>query len=156
MRSRRDVYVYVVVMVLALVIVGNSLTFAYTYAKVFPLIIGGALLVLATIGLVRELAKPKKSAGMATADDGRASGIGQRWYKYLLVGAWLVGFLVGIYLVGFTASTFLLLISYLKTHDTKWFPAITLATLTTGIIYVVFVVFLQVGLFEGILLGARI
>ena len=56
-------------------------------------------------------------------------------------------------LLGFMVAIPLFLLSYLKAHGTKWRLAIIFAVLTTATIYGVFILALDVNLYQGFLLG---
>jgi len=152
MKKRESIYSYIVALAFGLVIVGLSLGMEYFSAKMLPLVISSVVIILAAIGLSREILARGES-GTTTAPDETDSGegAGESWYQYALVGIWLVGLLLAIYLVGFIIAIPLFVLSYMKTHGTKWRSAITFAVLTTAIVYGVFVVALKVYLYEGLL-----
>ncbi len=152
MKKKGIIYVYIVIMVFALVILGLSVGAEYFRFKLIPLIVSGFVLILSAIGLRREILARDKSGTTATrdeTDDGKETR--ESWYRYSLIGAWVVGFLLAIYLLGFITAIPLFLLSYLKTHGAKWRIAITIAVLTTAIIYGVFILGLKVYLYEGLL-----
>ena len=152
MKKKGIIYVYIVIMVFALVVIGLSVGAEYFKFKLIPLIVSGFGLILSAIGLSREILARDKSGTTATRDETHGGKeTSESWYRYSLIGAWVVGFLLAIYLLGFITAIPLFLLSYLKTHGAKWRKAITVAVLTTVIIYGVLILGLKVHLYEGLL-----
>jgi len=152
MKKREYLYSYIAAIVLALVFMGLSLKMEYFSAKMLPLIISSVVIILAAIGLSRGILARGESGTTAVRDEAdNGEGTGESWYRYALVGAWVVGFFLAVYLLGFIIAIPLFVLSYMKTHGTKWRTAITYAILTTGIVYGVFIVALKVYLYEGLL-----
>jgi len=152
MKKREEVWAYIVVMVFALLVMAEALSMQYFSSKVLPLILSSLIFVFGGVGLTKTLLARDESGTTATQDEtGSGKEDRESWFRYSLVGAWVVGFFLAIYLVGFMVAIPLLVLSYLKTHGTKWRVAITFAVLTTAIVYGVFVFALKVYLYEGLL-----
>ena len=140
------------VMVLMLIIIGNALTMQYFSSKMLPLIISGAIFILAAIQLSRGFlarGEPK-----VTVEDKEITGGGERketWYGYSLVSAYVVGFFLVIYLLHFIVAIPLFTLVYMKTHDTSWRVAITSTIVITALIYVIFELALDLELYRGLL-----
>lgn len=151
MKKKEYLYSYAAAIVLSLVFIGLSLRMEYVTAKMIPLVISGGVIILATIGLSREiLARGKSGATAARDETSNGEETGESWYRYALICAWLVGFFLAIYLLGFIIAIPLFVLSYMKTHGMRWRVAIIFAVLTTAIAYGVFVVALKVYLYEGL------
>ena len=147
MKVKPRSYSLIVVLLVSLAIIIRSLTFTYLATKLFPVIIGGLVFVLAAIELGRELLA--KGESEMVVEPGEAKGeIG----RYLWIGAWIVGFSVAIYLVGFLIAIPVFILSYLKLDRAGWLIATGIAGVTTVFLYVVFELLLQVHLYRGLLL----
>ena len=154
MRRKEYIISYIAVIVLTLAFIGLALGMEHTEAKMLPLIIGGLVIILTAIGLSREFTvRPNTETNSAAETEEFDEAKGETWRRYAAVGAWMVGFFLMVYILGFIAAVFLFLLSYMKTHGTKWRIAITFAVLSTAIVYGLFVVLLKVNLHEGLLFG---
>ncbi len=152
MKRKDFIYSYIAVIVFSLVFMGLSLGMEYFSAKMLPLVISSVVILLAAIGLSREiLARGESGTTTASDETDNGEGAGESWHQYALVGIWLVGLFLAVYLLGFIIAIPLFVLSYMKTHGTKWRTAITFAILTTAIVYGVFVFALKVYLYEGLL-----
>ena len=151
MRMRRETYVYIGVMVLMLIIIGNALTMVYFSSKMLPLIISGAIFVLAAMQLSRELLVKERAK---VTEPEEVTGGGERretWYGYGLVGTYVVGFFLVIYLINFIVAIPLFICTYMKTHDTSWRVAAITAVVITALIYLIFELALDLALYQGLL-----
>jgi len=154
MKMGANSYTYVAVLVLALVIIALSMQLKYLSTKQLPLIIGGIIFVVAAIGLVRDIRarnKPKTAATNGKTVDETETEINESWYGYALNGAWVLGFFLGITFLGFILAIPVFLIVYLMVHGMKWYSATIFAVLTSAIVYVVFVLALDLDLYKGLL-----
>lgn len=142
-------YFYIVIMVLTLVIIGLSLGMKYFDSKLLPLIIGGAVFVLAAIGLMLETKARDKQRGEKT----RSAATREGWRGYWFAGAWVVGLFLAIGLLGFIIAIPLYILAYMKSHDTRWLTAIAFAILTSLFIYGIFELALRIPLYRGLLLS---
>ncbi|MBA7662014.1 hypothetical protein ES703_70037 [subsurface metagenome] len=73
------------------------------------------------------------------------------WRGYMVIEAWLVGFVLAIYLLGFFIAIPLFLLSYTKSHGTRWVVAVTCAILIPVFVYSLFEFTLGVELYRGLL-----
>ena len=156
MRIRSSAYPLIVVMVIMLVVIGSSLRMEYITSKLLPLIIGSAVFIVAAVTVGREIFGKGKSGTAApvaeTNGDEETGGEAEEgWYEYLIMGGWLVGFFLAIFLLGFLIAIPLFVLSYLKSHGTKWLVAAILTILTTAFIYGVFDIALDVDFYPGLL-----
>ncbi len=71
MRRKEYLVSYIAVIVLSLAFIGISLGMKYTSAKMLPLIISGVVILMASIGLVREITARHKSGATTVTDTGR-------------------------------------------------------------------------------------
>ena len=156
MKIKGSSYFFMVIMVIMLVVIGLSLRMEYFESKLLPLVIGSAVFVLSAIGLWREiLAGNQQETTVTGGDTTRAEEAEESWRGYLFAGAWVVGFFLGIYLVGFIIAIPVFVLSYMKSHGTRWLVAIVFAALTTVLIYGVFEFALGVDLYRGLLFTYR-
>ena len=117
--------------------------------KKIILSLSSILFIFEGIGLTRALRA--KDESVATTQDKKREDNRETWYRYSLVGAWIVGFFVAVYLVGFIVAIPLFTLTYLKTHGTRWRTAVIFAILTPVIVHGVFTVMLRLSLYEGLL-----
>lgn len=122
----------------------------YFSSKLLPLIIGGTILLLAAIELVRELLKPADSEiSAAEGEVGRKAETGEGWRGYLTVGYWTAAFVLSTFVMGLIPSIALVAFSYMKWHGTRWVVAITIAIITTLVCYVSFELLMDIELYRG-------
>ncbi len=133
----------VVIIAVMLAVIVLSLRMEYLESKLLPLIISGAVLVLAAIRLGKEIFKGVPDGSEET---------GEGWRGYLISGAWAVGFFLAIYLLGFIIAIPLFILSYMKSHGTRWLVAIIWTILLPAFIYGLFELTLKVTLYRGLLL----
>ncbi|MFC2002830.1 tripartite tricarboxylate transporter TctB family protein [Chloroflexota bacterium] len=154
MKLRGDSYVLIAIMVISLVIIGFSLRMEYFATKLVPVVIGSAVFILAAIGLWRESSAGRKLRATViedeTGSEEQATGVGHR---YLINGAWLVGFVLAIYLLGSVIAISLFVLFYMKWLGTRWFVAITSAVITTAIMYGGFEFAVNIELYRGLIFG---
>ncbi len=152
MKIRGSSWVLIVIMVVMLVVIISSLRMEYFESKLLPIIIGSVVFVLAAIALWRELLAGGKSRATVTGGETtREEETGVGWLRYLLAGAWVVGFFLAIYLLGFIIAIPLFILSYMKSHGTGWLTTIIFTILTPVLIYGIFELALKVDLYPGLL-----
>ncbi len=119
-------------------------------AKLFPLIIIPASLVLLGIQILIEMTKMRRRKETQETDHtATLSENHSRGYMDAMV--WIAGSLFGFLLFGHILMFFLLPLAYGKLHKERWLTSITLS-LGCGIsIYLIFVSVLDMRLFEGFL-----
>ncbi len=115
-------------------------------AMIFPWIVGGAGSILAFLEIVRELQERRRTP---VKTDGKA--IALELKAYLPGVAWILAILPMIYLLGLGLTIPVYLLLCLKLHGEKWPLCVILTSITGGLFYVVFVVFLKVPFNEGLL-----
>ncbi len=154
MKLRASSYVLIGIMVIGLFFGSIALTYPSIRTFLFPAAIGFLVFVLAGIELIKDLRKA------AIIDQSKGQEVGSslggenvKPIKYFAQFGWMLGLLLGIYLVGFLISVPLFILTYLKVNKRGWLASIVGAAITTLIIYLVFVVVLQVILFPGVLFG---
>ncbi len=162
MRQRGDFYFFLVLILIAVLTIGAAVMMERLEARLLPILFGGAILLLATIGLVREIKagnRPgapvsKNEAGetVSQGDTDQLEEIKESWPKLLLHAAWIVGFLLSIYVLGFIISIPLFVISYMRYMGTRWLTGIISAVAATAVAYFGFEVGLEVELHPGLLL----
>ena len=152
MKLSSDSYLYMVIMVIAVVVIGASLRLEQLMTKLVPLLLGGIVFILAAVGVSREIRTGDRQKTVVTEDEmAKMDETIQGWRRYLVHGAWLVGFLVGVYLLGFIIAMPLFILSYTRWLGTRWRVAIPMAAIFPALIYTIFVLVLQFQLYEGLL-----
>ena len=145
-----------VVMVIMLVAVVISLRMEYRVSKLLPLVVGSSVLVLAAVGLWRDIkGTGGRRTGFSGSDTGSQEGAKKEWHRYLLAGAWVAGFYLAVYLLGFLTAIPLFIFAYMKSHGTRWFIALAFALISTAVIYGAFEVGLRVELYRGLIFSLR-
>ena len=142
MKGKPGAFFAIFVMLLSLAVVIGALGLRFQSIKTLPIITGSLIFVLATIALVKELRGTK---GPKPEEEELPLS------NYWKTGAWIMGFALAIYLIGFLVTTPLFIISYLKVRGKTWRQCITIAVVTTGLMYLVFEFFLKVELYRGLL-----
>ena len=152
MKSRGNFYFLIFVIVAMLAVFILSALQKYYESKLLPMIISGIVLILAGIGLGREMAGGGATRGKKVDEDQMIVS-GSEWRRILLALTWLTGFILIVFLIGFIVAIPIFVAAYMKTHGTKWFTAITFAVISTAFMYGVFEIAMKVTLYRGILFG---
>lgn len=148
MRLSNNALIFLITIALMVVIIAVSLTMKYLASKLLPIIVASIVLVSAGVGLSREVTRKPKIAGEGKRGKGEA---GLSWWSYLIHGGWVVGFFTAIYLVGFVISIPLFVLLYMHYLGARWLTATIYAAITTGLVYAVFQVAMQIDLYWGLL-----
>jgi hypothetical protein len=151
MKVKPICYVLLGIIIFAVIFLFTSLSYVPIKVKLLPSLASGLVLVLSVVLLGLELSaahrNKTKADGEYTDEDGEAI---SPLPGNLISFAWLVGLVIGIYLIGFLISIPIWIIAYLKVRGKGWLMSLALATGTTAIIYILFIVLLQADLYEGI------
>lgn len=151
--SVKAVYSQVAILVVIIALMAGVLVmssrFAYTQAKLGPLAVSIIVLVLAIVQLIKELRKyanEKLNLKEETlSSDARGDYIG-----FASEAGWIGGFIIAIYLLGFYVAVPLFSLVYMKSHQARWIPAISVALLTLAFIYLIFIRILDFRLYGGL------
>ncbi len=134
------------------VIIGLSVRMEYITTKLLPILIGSIAFILAGIGLAREIrVVNRQRVTEAEGETITKEKAGEGLRGYLLTGAWVLGFFLAIYLLGFLIAMPLFVLTYMKTHGTRWLTTIILTILTPLFIYGLFELALGITLYRGLL-----
>ncbi|MEW6674017.1 MAG: tripartite tricarboxylate transporter TctB family protein [Thermodesulfobacteriota bacterium] len=147
-KRKEEIIGYLVVLAFSLLILSECLRMQYVTSKLLPLIFGSFIAVLAVIGLVKQVTVKQAAAGIAP-DKGETTA--EVWRKYARTGVWIVGFLLCIYLFSLIVAIPLFTFSYTRWHGAKWLHSALFAVSVTLVIYVVFILLLQVDMSGGLL-----
>jgi len=148
---------------LCIILLFVATAFAYDpKAKMIPLIIGVAALILIVPILINEvhpLAIVKKmeldffgnfSSGSPPSHGADAAGT----KKLMLLFSWIIGFFIIIFLFGFHIGILVFTFAFLKIEGRfRWRPSMIAAAVTCGTIYVMFELAMGFRLFKGLLWG---
>ncbi len=145
-------YSLIVIMVIMLAVIVSSLGMPTFFSKLLPLTIGIIVFLLSAIKLRQEFLSRDRTKATVTEDD--VSEIpeskGTR-RAYLLTFAWIPGLVLAIYLLGFLISIPVFVLSFMKTHGTRWRTAIISAVITLAVVYFGFQRLLEIWFYEGLL-----
>jgi hypothetical protein len=151
MTKKENIISYVVCIAIALVFGITSLTYQYFVAKIVPLITCGLVILLAGIGILTEVRKQKRAGEpepkKVTSDEEAR----ETWPRYARTGIWLVGLFIAIFIFGFLIAIPVFLFAYLMIYKTRWYVALSITVITSGILYAVFVVLLKVSVYKGLI-----
>ena len=142
--------VYIFLQALAIFMIGWSL-FAVDYrieSKMLPVLVGGLVLLLATVGLWNEARARRANEVAESAGSGS---VRETWRGYLVHFGWLAGFLLAIYLVGYLLAIPIFLFSYTRRLGSGFLAAIVSTVMVSTFIYVSFELALDVKLYRGLL-----
>ena len=153
MKIKGSSYFFIVIMATMLAVIILSLTLEYFASKLMPLLIGSIVFILAAIGLGREIRTQGEPEATVTKSETETSKEAEGgWGRYLAIGAWTLGFFLAIWSLGYLIAIPLFLFSYTKTHGTSWLVSIIITVVTTGTVYGVFELTLNIKLHPGLLL----
>lgn len=143
--------IYIILLVIALtMIVWSLFGIPYFQSRLLPVIIGSIVILLAGIGLRNEIWAEEKPE---IADEKGTGLMAQEtWRGYAINLSWVASFLVGIYVVGYLIAIPLFVLFYMKRLGARWLTAVISTLITTGFIYVVFEIALELKLYRGLLL----
>lgn len=150
MRLKGNAYFLILLIIVLGGMLAMSLRMDYLSSKLLPLMIGGVTLLLVLIGLVKELTG-QGAPVPAEASHGHDGHSQPGLRAHLKVTAWVLGLALGIFLVGFLPASFIFIPSYMKRHRMSWLTTMVSAVLTTGLIYIVFELVLNLELYRGLL-----
>lgn len=145
-------YSLILVAIAMLGVIGSSLRLLSFASKLLPLIISSMVLLLAIIGLAREMKVGASLKGTAASAAEEATGekkknVGVRDYSG--ISAWILGYSFAIYLVGFLTANLLFTGAYMKRHGSTWFETVMTAVIFTAVIYAVFDLAFNTDLYKG-------
>ena len=153
MKVKGSSYFYIVIMGVMLFVIATALMMEYFESKLLPLVIGGAVFILAAIGLSSEIsARSRQETAITDREVSEKKETRENWHGYMANGGWVAGFCLVIYLLGFIIAIPLFILAYMKSHGTRWFVAITFAILLPTLIYSIFELALGINLYRGLLL----
>jgi hypothetical protein len=151
MKGRQNIISYIVCIAIALVFGITSLTYSYFVAKIVPLITCGLVILLAVIGIMSEVRKQKAPGEPEPKKEVSEEEARETWPRYARTGIWLVGLFVAVYIFGFLISIPVFLFTYMMVYKTRWYVALSITVVTSGILYTVFVVLLKVSVYKGLI-----
>jgi len=140
-------------MIVTVAIIVASFEFKNTATKMFPLIAASFVFAMAAIQLIKEISAQVGTNPSVKNNNNSAEETPAHWYKYLPMGAWVVGFVLASYLAGFLIAVPLFILSYMKVYGSKWLTAAITAALFTAFIYSVFELALEIPLYGGLFLN---
>ena len=153
MKLKPTAFFQMAIAVLMAAVLFHSAGFRYPRAKALPMVVAAIVLGLVIIDLWRTIRQSQ--ADRVSHDTGGDEGSPKRTNRqYLIEGLWLAGFCIGVYVLGFLISMPLFVFSYLASHGSRRSGAITIAVVTTVLLYGTFVYLLGVKLYPGIILDA--
>ena len=136
-----------VILIIVLGLLVNGWIELSAKSMLFPWWLGGALSILLTVQLVRELRETRRKA-----IEGKAEEAGfKRWRTYLPPMAWLLAILPMIYLLGYLVTVPLYTFLVLKFHGERWLLSFLIASAAGVFLYVAFSLLLKVPFYEGLL-----
>lgn len=151
MKPRGVSYSYIVLIPMMSAVIVAAHSMEYFTSKLLPMLIAALILLLAAIGLVREV---RQGVRPGRGTPAKAPGGGEDspgWSGYLPMSGWILGFLAGIYLLGFVAAVLILVFSYLKVHGMRAPTCVLYALAATAVTYALFGVALKIHLYPGLL-----
>jgi hypothetical protein len=150
-KAKQNIISYLVCIVIALVFGITSLTYDYFVAKIVPLITCGLVILLAVIGVLTEVRKQKKAGEPEPEKEVSEEEARETWPRYARTGIWLVGLFVAVYIFGFLIAIPVFLFAFMMVYKTRWYVALSITVITSGILYTVFVVLLRVSVYKGLI-----
>lgn len=143
MKRGAESWIYLAIVGLCLVFGLLALQMEQWKARLLPVLLSSAVLLLALAGLCKEYLAASRGGAPASARSGELGG-------YLVSGAWVFGFVVLVYFGGFLPGIIVYCFSYAKVHGASWARALLLAVSVSLSVYLVFEVLLGVKLYGGL------
>jgi hypothetical protein len=147
------VYIPVVLIVVMGIATAIAAGYPYLQAKIVPMLVGAAILLLSLVQLTKELRGNKKSGPVmklkAEDEEEKREDISPR--SFVLEGCWMVGFFFIIYLLGFIGGIGVFTALYAGTHKTRWPIAVGLGFSMAVLSYALFSYTADTELFPGII-----
>ena len=153
MKISASAYSLIGVIIISFIFIGLSLQLSAFSSKLLPLIFSGLAIFLAAIKLGTELRNKDKASERGKSEPETGETVDGTNRNYLMAAIWIIGYFIGFFLFGFTVATAVFMLSYLKTHKTRWSIAIIITVITCGSIYSLFALLLRVELYQGWLLS---
>ncbi len=147
MKLKGHAYFLFAILALSTLLVVLALTMPFFSSKFLPVLIGGLVMILAVVELVKELRSVKASDNGA-----RGGAAGTSFHGFLLAALWFGGYLAGVFLIGFVIATALFILLFLKIAGARWLPSIAYSVLTTGAIWLIFQYLMKATLYQGIII----
>lgn len=144
MKWRAESWIYLAIAGLCLAFGVSAFQMEQWKARLLPVLLSIAVLLLALVGLFKE------NLPAARSDAPTSAGFDELG-RYLVSGAWVLGFVAVVYCLGFLAGIALYCFAYSKSYGSAWVAALTLAVFASLSVYVVFDVLLGVKLYNGLL-----
>lgn len=135
----------IIVMAAAMV---TAAGFPFWQAKIAPLTVGGAILVLAGVQLMRQRGAAAANGSKAGNENEQEAAAG--FSGYVRESLWMVGFVAGIYFFGLLVSIPLFGTAYMKAHGGRFALAALISVLTALSCYIIFTCILGITLYPGI------
>jgi hypothetical protein len=143
--------VYILIGISVLMAASITIASGYTYlqAKIVPILVGGVILILALMELIKELRAGKASAALNKKP--LEAEPEEHFHAYLREAAWMVGFCAMIYLVGFLVGIVVFTAAYAKAHKTGWSTSLLLGIGMAGTSYLLFSYLTENELYLGLI-----
>jgi hypothetical protein len=148
-----ETYIPIVLIVVMAIATGIASGYPYVQAKIVPMLVGGAILLLCLVELIKGLRGKKKPGPamklVAEDEEEMREGISPR--SFFLEGCWMVGFFFTIYLLGFIGGIGVFTALYTGMHRARWPIAAALGFFMAVLSYVLFSYTADTELFPGII-----
>ncbi len=151
MKLRANSYVFIAIMAIMILVIIVSLGMTHLEDMLLPLIVSSSILVIAGIGLGKEL-RAGRNLGTTGVERETAElkEARENWRLGLLAGLWITGFFFVVWFLGFLIAIPAFVISYMKSHGTRWYVAILYGFVTLAALYGIFELALQIKLYRGL------
>ncbi|MBP1730968.1 MAG: hypothetical protein H6Q55_1397 [Deltaproteobacteria bacterium] len=146
--------ILIVLIVVAAVSTGIAAGYPYLQAKIVPMLVGGAILLLSVVQLAKELRgnTRSESAMKVKAEEEEEKRVEITPRSFVLEGSWMVGFFFIIYILGFIGGIGVFTALYAGMRGARWSIAVSLGLFMAVLSYVLFSYAADAELFPGIIL----
>ena len=152
MKMSGNIYSYLIAMAVMLFFLVMTLMLGSIAAKIVPFIALGLGLTSAVIGLTRTLTAKTEAHAEKISDTAIADSKGRVGWRSYTVLLWLAVVYVLLLVFGVIIGTFLFILPFMRMHGSRWWVATVTAVCTTGIVYLLFKVALQINMYNGLFL----
>jgi hypothetical protein len=152
-RPTGTAYFLMAILIMLLVFLIYSLTYVEFRTKFMPVLVSAITLVLTVVALIQEFRGTAKKGNKQEeeGEEAKSKKADVPLREYLNAFGWFSLLIVSVYLVGFFIAIPLWLFFYFWRHGHRWWSAMLQGAGATLIVYLVFVVLLQVDFHPGLI-----
>jgi preprotein translocase subunit SecG len=151
-RPTGTAYFLMAIFIVLVVFLMVSLTYDQYKTKFMPVLVSAITLILTVVALIQEF----KGAGKTDSKEKQEEEIKHKranvpLSRFLNAFGWFLSLIIGVYVFGFFMAIPLWIFVYLWRHGHRWWSALLQGAGAVLVVYLVFVVLLQVDFYPGLI-----